>query len=286
VPRLRIFISLDLLHSSNGRFSGANFFTSNLNCRVLGRFNSATICFSPAIGQRMAETSRELGFAKPEEKSLLYSPYRILASLVTSGRVAGHLNFDIPSVLDHALPACRAKTGAFVGLHGTTVALDDVETDLRRADFGGPGLDRRHQRRRCACTPEIRVHPHCHQVNYGEVVWITAAGHQPARFATCFKKECHTGSQPPPPILRRPGQLSLIGLTKGSRRIAERLKTQCPQHRFVPDQRLTSNRILLSISFAIMSMLIHCVLDLGRAAGSGMTNLAEGAQTANRTPEQ
>jgi hypothetical protein len=166
-----------------------------------------------ALSAQVSRTNRYLAnrFAKPEEKSLLYSPYRILASLVTIRRVAGHLNFDIPSFLDHALTACRAKTGAFVGPPGTTVALDDVETDLCRADFGGPGLDRRHQRMRCASTPEIRVHPHCHQVNYGEVMWIAAAGHEPARFATCFKKERHTVSQPPPPILRRPGQLPLIG---------------------------------------------------------------------------
>src|ERR1700682_305042 len=95
-------------------------------------------------------------------------------------------NFDIPSFLDHALTACRAKTGAFVGPPGTTVALDDVETDLCRADFGGSGLDRRHQRMRCASTPESRVHPHRHQVNYGEVMWIAAAGHEPPRFVPCF----------------------------------------------------------------------------------------------------
>jgi hypothetical protein len=35
VPRLRIFISFDLLHSSAGRFSGAKFFTSNLNSNYI-----------------------------------------------------------------------------------------------------------------------------------------------------------------------------------------------------------------------------------------------------------
>ena len=79
--------------------------------------------------------------AKPEEKSLLHPPGRILASVVTVGPVAGHLNFDIPSSLDHALTAYSAKTSTFVGLSRTAVALDDVETDLRRAHLGRPGLD-------------------------------------------------------------------------------------------------------------------------------------------------
>jgi hypothetical protein len=64
---------------------------------------------------------------------------------------------------------------------------------------------------------------------------IVAAGYDPTGFATCFKNERHTRSQPPPPILGCPGQLPFIGRTKSPRRIAERLKTQRPQHRFVPD---------------------------------------------------
>src|SRR6266852_2767273 len=66
-------------------------------------------------------------------------------------------------------------------------------------------------------------------------MWIAAACHQPTGFATCFEDERHTRSQPPPPILCCPGQLALIGRTKGARRIGERLKTQRPEHRFVPD---------------------------------------------------
>src|SRR6266852_6222506 len=68
---------------------------------------------------------------------------RMLASVVAIGPVAGHLNFDIPSFFDHALTACRAETGAFVAAPGTAVALDDVETDLRRAYLARPVLDGR-----------------------------------------------------------------------------------------------------------------------------------------------
>jgi hypothetical protein len=171
------------------------------------------------------------------------------------GHVAGHLNFDIPSFLDHTLTACRTKTGAFVAPPGTAVALDDAETDLRRADFASPALDRRHQRMRCASAPEIRMYPHSHQVNNREVMWITAAGHEPTRFASCFKNERHTGSQPPPPILCCPGQLTLIARTKGPRRIDERLRRKALNTASSPiTARLTSNRISLSISFAMMSM--------------------------------
>ncbi len=72
-------------------------------------------------------------------------------------------------------------------------------------------------------------------MNCREALRIAAAGHEPTGFATSFKDERHARSQPPPPILRRPGQLPLIGRTKGSGRIDERLKTQGPEHRFVPD---------------------------------------------------
>jgi hypothetical protein len=78
------------------------------------------------------------------------------------GHVTGQLNFDLPRLLTHGLTACRAKAGAFVAASGTTVALDNVETDLCRARLGRPGLDRRYQLKRCACTPEIRVYPHSH----------------------------------------------------------------------------------------------------------------------------
>ena len=86
----------------------------------------------------------------------------MLASVVAIGPVAGHLNFDIPSFFDHALTACRAETGAFVAAPGTAVALDDVETDLRRAYLARPVLDGRYQLIRCTRAPETRVDPHRH----------------------------------------------------------------------------------------------------------------------------
>jgi len=90
--------------------------------------------------------------------SRLHGHPSILASLVTRERVAGHLHFDISTFLEHAFMACGAKAGAFVEAPGNAVGLDDFEKDLRGADFGGPGLERRYQGMRCACAPESRVH--------------------------------------------------------------------------------------------------------------------------------
>jgi hypothetical protein len=77
---------------------------------------------------------------------------------------------------------------------------------------------------------------------------IAAAGHEPTGFATCFKDERHTRSQPPPPILYCPSQLPLVGRTKGPRRIAERLKTQRPQHPFVPDHRTPDIKLHITLA--------------------------------------